>query len=342
MPNALIIGAGVAGTSAASVLTKAGWQVRLLDKARAPGGRCATRRIAADPGSAWFDYGAQYFTADDAAFRPVVDADLAAGHLNCWQPAIQVAEPVGDGWRRASSPDRRRRLVAPTGLNHWIRHRLAQTGADIRCVARVVDVSAQADGWRVAIEHDPAPLHANALIITTPAPQAATLLAGLGGHIGQIDALAHADQALRACQSLVVEAPALPDCHGLFVKGGVLAWIADNTHKAGDTAAARRLWTLHATPEFSDAHVEDTPETVQQILMDEFSAITGIVLAQITPVRGHRWRYARPGDGAPDARTLCHVEPEIRLALAGDWLAGGRVEGAWLSGRAAAQALLGQ
>ena len=54
----LIIGAGLAGLSAAVELQKAGKQVLVVDKGRGLGGRLAGRRI----GDATFDHGAQFMT----------------------------------------------------------------------------------------------------------------------------------------------------------------------------------------------------------------------------------------------------------------------------------------
>ena len=45
----LIVGAGIAGLSCAKILVDAGKTVRLLERARGVGGRCATRRIDGQP-----------------------------------------------------------------------------------------------------------------------------------------------------------------------------------------------------------------------------------------------------------------------------------------------------
>ena len=48
----------------------------------------------------------------------------------------------------------------------------------------------------------------------------------------------------------------------------------------------------------------------------------------------HRWRYA---DSAPALTQECVWDAALRIGLCGDWLNGGKVEGAWLGGRALGQ-----
>jgi predicted NAD/FAD-dependent oxidoreductase len=50
----VVVGAGLAGLTAARSLVAGGHDVLVLDKGRSPGGRMATRRI----GGATFDHGA--------------------------------------------------------------------------------------------------------------------------------------------------------------------------------------------------------------------------------------------------------------------------------------------
>ena len=78
--DVLVIGAGMAGLSAAAALPKAGRRPVVFDKERGVGGRMATRRI----GGATFDHGAQFVTARDPRFAEVLDQARAAGAAVEW------------------------------------------------------------------------------------------------------------------------------------------------------------------------------------------------------------------------------------------------------------------
>ena len=123
MPNAIIVGAGIAGLSAAQVLTDAGWQVEIIDKGQTPGGRFASR---------WFgdrtrriDVGAQFLSARDPVFAAAVDQWPREG-----VPANPRAWLVSAGRFKAIDTMRRRaRFDASLGA---IAERL-----DARCMTRV-------------------------------------------------------------------------------------------------------------------------------------------------------------------------------------------------------------
>jgi|GEM_PF-5425727 predicted NAD/FAD-dependent oxidoreductase len=52
----------------------------------------------------------------------------------------------------------------------------------------------------------------------------------------------------------------------------------------------------------------------------------------------HRWRFALPPDPLAES---CLFESEMKVGACGDWCAGPRVEGAFLSGMSAASRVLG-
>ncbi len=98
-------------------------------------------------------------------------------------------------------------------------------------------------------------------------------------------------------------------------------------------ASALRLAPRLAPPRLAKA------PAVAAALTRAFRAATGVAAR---PVHGvvHRWRYARPAldrmAGPP-----CLFDHDLGIGACGDWLVGARVEGAWLSGTAMAERLLG-
>jgi hypothetical protein len=91
---------------------------------------------------------------------------------------------------------------------------------------------------------------------------------------------------------------------------------------------------LHASAEWSETHLEDSPEQVAAALIAAFRALGGEAPLAWS---AHRWRYAITESAVEGG---CVWAPEDSIGLCGDWLNGGRVEGAWLSGHALAQRVL--
>ena len=82
-PDAVIIGGGIAGLSAAGELVASGRRVVVLEKSRGVGGRMATRRV----GDTVCDHGAQFFTVRGESFDGMVTAAREAG-------AVAMASPL--------------------------------------------------------------------------------------------------------------------------------------------------------------------------------------------------------------------------------------------------------
>ncbi len=79
MINIAIIGAGLAGLTAANIL-KNNANITLFEKSRGVGGRIATRR--SEP--YFFDHGAQFFKARSAEFKDLINPMIKQGIIQTW------------------------------------------------------------------------------------------------------------------------------------------------------------------------------------------------------------------------------------------------------------------
>ena len=128
------------------------------------------------------------------------------------------------------------------------------------------------------------------------------------------------------------EPSALPPPGALDPGCEPIGWIADNLAKGVSPLPTA---TLHATARFSAANFERDREESAQDLLRAADSLLGV------PVRRHRvhaWRYARPAVLADGPCRLAAGLPP--LVFAGDAFVAPRVEGAAISGLAAADALL--
>jgi len=349
-----IVGAGLAGLSCAQALRSAGVQVTVLDKSRGVAGRMSTRR-----GEGWqADHGAQYFTARHPAFAAEVARWMDAGVAVPWAPRIAVLG--GDDPRR----DVRGSLgggasggVGGAGDGGLVRHvgvprmtspaQWLAEGLGVRTGHTVQTLRRDGTRWRLGTaEHGWLPEAFDALVLAMPSPQAEALLRqgwqGRDGAGADADALVNVAAAvtMRGCWALMLRFDAAVDLpfDAAFVNAGPLRWMARDSHKPGRPASANGgdTWVLHASPEWSEAHIEDTPEAAAEALLDAFAGWGGPRPAACT---AHRWRYA---DSLPPPPDLRQWVPALGLGLCGDWLAAGKVEGAWLSGHGLAMQVLGR
>jgi hypothetical protein len=122
---------------------------------------------------------------------------------------------------------------------------------------------------------------------------------------------------------------------------GPLAWAAREASKPGRIVPeGEDLWALHASQEWSRAHLEDSREDVSAVLVAALLAELaklGRLASEVRHAKAHRWRFAR---AQTPAHQGCLHDPETALAVCGDWLESARVEGAFTSGLAAAERLL--
>lgn len=318
MKKCLVIGAGLSGLVAARELKKNGWQTTILDKARGVGGRLATRRLE----DAVFDHGAQFFTVRDPKFAALVEQWQNDGAAQEWfrgLPAPGNPKPDDDYPRFRGAP-------GMTALAKWLARDL-----EIELSQTVREITRE-NGWNVRTETTQ--FAGDALILTPPVPQSLALLKTSGAVLP--DAVRETLEAIQyepcfALMALLVGPSRVPSPGAVSLQDGPIWWIADNFQKGVSPRAG--AVTIHATGDWTREHFEEKPEIVANLLLEAARDYLG---AEIESWQLHRWRYSKP-EKPLEIGAL--AVPEWDLVFAGDAFCGAKIEGAALSGLAAAQQL---
>jgi predicted NAD/FAD-dependent oxidoreductase len=173
--------------------------------------------------------------------------------------------------------------------------------------------------------------HADRVILTAPIPQSFSLM--FGGGIEMPTELRNTDydRTLGLLVTLDSNNHNVSSPGGMQFPDNVFSFIGDNTAKGISAAPAL---TFHANPEWSLANFDKTNREIHDELLE--AATPWLGTAQVTSSEMKKWRFAIPKKLWPEA---CWVDDSGTLAIAGDAFAGPRVEGAALSGLAAARAL---
>jgi renalase len=346
MPKAIIVGAGMTGLSAAQVLTDAGWQVEIIDKGQTPGGRFASR---------WFgertrriDVGAQFISARDPAFTAAVEHWEQRGWVRRWCTGIPLL--TADSF-----------VGGEDGFPRWLgvggMHALGRTLASpfiLRQPATVTGLRHDGTHWSVEVVPGDAVrgtatgpatvVTADAVILTQPTPQVSHLLGSCS--LALPDGLTQVRY--DPCVSVTIDVPTVsapllghPGAARIEDSASPLSWIASANGRGeilhGD------LLLLHARGDWSAAHQDHSTATLaEEMLADATPTLKRLGITRDLSrcnAEARLWRYSRCV--VPCAAPHLTVANVPSLMIAGDGFGNcPRVEGAWLSGRSAALAIL--
>lgn len=321
-----IIGAGIAGAACAQHLQQQGRSVVVFDKGRSVGGRMSSKRTSAG----YLDLGAQYFTARTPAFSSQCQRWLAQQVVARWQGALGVIEQG----KLSASPDNTERYIGIPSMQKPVQQLLADISVRH---AQVSTIHFEQGRWQLYAGSDLLGQFEQ-LVLAVPQQQAATLLQHLIPSQQQLKKLF--DQtALLPCWAVnieLAEANSLPVAFdGIFVKqDNQVSWLARQGSKTG--RAGPQQWLIHFNPAWSAAHLELTADDVAQYGLAALQRLFNTKVNAVATL-SHRWRYAQQAAEYPPLGAV--LLPDLKLGLCGDWLNGGRVENAWLSGKQLAEGL---
>jgi renalase len=345
MRRVVIVGAGICGLLAGARLQAAGWQPLILEGQPRPGGRLRTERH----GGAAFDSGAQFFSVRAPAFAALVEGWRAAGLAEQWCSGFATVDAhhplhapvaVEDGFPRYRIAGGMERLAGH--LAAGLEVRLGQQVERLDAGDGRVVVHVQASSGAVSIEAD-------AAILTPPLPIALALIAaGSQQHVlapGVHARLAGVTYAPCLCVTLdfpQAPGPAIPAPGAVRLADGPLSWIS--SQRAKGLRRSGEGIVIHAQAQWSAAHQGESDGS----LIATISALAAPLLAGwsggdwSSPLESclTRWRHSLATTTLPEPCLATDLGAPV--ILAGDAFgAQPRVEGAALSGLAAATALIG-
>jgi len=280
----------------------------------------ATRRVELPSGEQVnFDHGAQFVRHKGDALANAVTELTKASAVSVWQPrAVEGGERIPVATRGASM------LVGAPAMNRFFAP--CAKRVDLR-LNTLVDAVEFDGNWTVAGERF------DRLVSTVPAPQARTLF---GDRWGVASALEHVE--ISPCWAMMAAFEKPINC-GFDTWRHVseaIGWIARDGAKPKRKFKAD-TWVVHASSDWSLANLELDKEEAVERLLGEWLNSMAVDLPRPLACMAHRWRYSQTVTpmGAP-----FHCDKGSGLFVGGDWALGGRVEAAFDSGVAMAEALL--
>jgi renalase len=333
--NIAVIGAGIAGIACARTLAQAGHNVTVFEKSRAAGGRMSTRNSE----FGGFDHGAQYFTVRDARFEKALA--ISPELVRRWSAnTVRILDEAGRVVA-SSLPPKEAHWVAAPGMKDLVKHWAKPLISNGRIcfdtqVMRIQKDQLDPKQWQLQTEGPgTAAVHSgfDAVLMAVPSVQAHALL--MSSQIAKPLMAEVAKVSVAPCWTLMLAfpqaaQPALahlgPQWNAARSTHHRIAWLARESSKPGRGPIER--WTVQASPDWSQRHLEDDAERVKAKLLKAFTEVTGI-RAQPPFAQVHRWRYAQTTKplGKPYL-----WDAKAGIGACGDWCLGHRVEDGFVSG----------
>ena len=272
-----IIGAGIAGLSAAARLREQGREVVVFEKARGTGGRASTRR------SDWggFNHGAPNFTCSTPEFSHKLKDWCRRG----------IAEPLRDPIFTLSHGEKTLSKEEPLhyrgipGMSALVRDLASRV--KIHFSTRVHQIHGSPGDWRLTLEGGEDVSGFGAVVVATPAPQVTALLT-ISRHLSSLVSKIE----MEPVHSLMLyfDSPLDLGFAMARIKDSPLAWM---NRMPTEGTPSGESWVLQSNPEWSAENMDTHLEEVSQLLLGALGQATRRKLPMPSSWDTHPWRFAR-------------------------------------------------
>ncbi|EOY13831.1 FAD/NAD(P)-binding oxidoreductase family protein isoform 1 [Theobroma cacao] len=355
-----VVGSGISGAVCAATLARNGISVTLFDSARGPGGRMSQRReITEDGKELLFDHGAPYFTVTNPDVLSVVAAWESSGLVAEWKINLGSFDCFSNKFVNVEHQERQsKKYVGVPGMNSICKALCHEPGVESKfnVGVRKFEWLENENLWLLTgldgqnLGHFKGVVASDKNIVsprfTEITGQSPPLDLSLAPELVKLQKIP-----VNPCFALMLAftdpLPMVPAQGFSFTNSKVLSWAFCESSKPGRSSTSER-WVLHSTMEYAKDVIAQTGlqkpsrETLSKVgneMLQEFLG-TGLSIPQPFFKKAHRWGSAFPAASIAKEEK-CLWDEKKRLAICGDFCVSPNVEGAILSGLAAASKLKG-
>lgn len=327
LPRVGIIGGGISGLSCSAQLATHGVDLCVFDQGYRVGGRSSTRTER--DGRVIADHGAPSFDACEKEFIYQINQWIDAGVCSRWED----------------------RFVGMPRMGSICEH-LAQ-GLKIQTSARVEGVNQDTDGrWTVRLRDETNEIDENRfdqLVLATQPRETARLLEGHSSSLTEIARSVSMTTVWVLMMTIEDPLDGLDPIHEFPADDSLSRLIRDDLKPGREWLGGRSTVVIHASVEWSEKRKTMDREVAAHQLTDSGLERIASILDRdraefvVSSAIAHRWGSAFPVEGFPER---CARDGAKNLTICGDWMGWSTldlgIESAWMSGRSAARAVLGQ
>lgn len=355
VPKVAVIGSGISGAVCASTLARNGLSVTIIDSARGPGGRMSQRReTTVDGRELLFDHGAPYFTASNVDVLGLIRDWESRGLVAEWKENFGSFDFGSKQFGNIEKEGTIKKYVGVPGMNSICRALCNEPGVDRKFGVDVgrLEWLDDENSWSLTgsdgqyLGHFKGVVASDKNIVSPrftnvtgrPPPLDLSLVPELAMKVKEIP--------VNPCFALMLafeEPLSLIPVKGFsFNNSEVLSWAFCNSSKP-ERSTISEQWVLHSTDKYAKGVIAQLGlqkpsnaalANVADELLQEFQA-TGLDICQPFFKKAHRWGSAFPATSIA-GEEKCLWDGRKRLAICGDFCVSPNVEGAILSGMAAA------
>ncbi|KAK1367223.1 FAD/NAD(P)-binding oxidoreductase family protein [Heracleum sosnowskyi] len=356
MNRVAVIGSGISGAVCAwNLAGKNGVSVTVFESARGPGGRMSGRRETTEDGKELvFDHGAPYFTATNADVRSVVGDWEARGLVAEWKESFGSFDFISKTFSDYEKDGSCKKFVGIPKMNSICRALVSEPGVETKFGVGVglLEWLEDEGSWSLNgldgqnLGHFKGVVASDKSVFSPrfrnatgrPPPLDLNLVPELASKIKEVP--------VDPCFALMLafEQPlsSIPLKGFSFLNSKVLSRAYHESSKPGRSTQSEN-WVLHSTAEYAENVIAQTGlqklpaatlDKIAEELFQEFRN-TGLSIPRPFFKRAHRWGSAFPAARISEEEN-CLWDGKKRLAICGDFCVGPNVEGAILSGLAAA------